>query len=61
MGEHMTAEELTAMLDKAQWSQLAIAKEIGVNPRTMRRYCSGEAKIPRLVEVAVECLCGQCK
>ena len=49
----MTAAQLQRALDRAGLSQRGTAKELGISERQMRRYCSGEAKIPKLVEVAL--------
>lgn len=49
----MSADELRALLLKAGLSQLRAAELLGVNPRTMRRYCLGETPIPRVVEYAM--------
>lgn len=34
-------------------SQRGAAKELGISERQMRRYCAGDAKVPRLVELAL--------
>jgi hypothetical protein len=34
-------------------SQRGTAKELGISERQMRRYCAGDAKVPRLVELAL--------
>lgn len=52
----MTAKQLQAMLDKAYRTQVEMARAIGISGRQMRRYCSGDAKVPRVVELAVRCL-----
>jgi transcriptional regulator with XRE-family HTH domain len=49
----MTAGQLQKALDRAGMSQRGAAKEMGISERQMRRYCSGEAKVPRLVELAM--------
>lgn len=49
----MTPTQLKRLLASAELSQRAAAKEIGVNERTMRKYVSGEAPIPRAVELAL--------
>lgn len=49
----MTAAQLQKLLDRAGMSQRGTAKELGISERQMRRYCSGEAKVPRVVELAV--------
>jgi len=52
----VTANELRAWLAKAQLTQRHCAQLLGINERTMRRYCAGEP-IPTLVAVAVKAIC----
>jgi len=52
----VTGGQLQRLLDKARKSQRGMAKELGISERQMRRYCSGEHPVPRLVELAVRCL-----
>lgn len=49
----MTAKQLQKIIDGLCISQVALAKDIGISARQMRRYCSGEAKIPVVVECAI--------
>lgn len=49
----MTPAQLQRLLDSAELSQRRAAKEIGINERTMRKYISGESKIPKTVELAL--------
>jgi transcriptional regulator with XRE-family HTH domain len=49
----MTAGQLQRLLDSAGLSQRGAAKEIGINERTIRKYVSGESKIPKTVELAL--------
>lgn len=49
----MTAGQLQKTLDRAGMSQRGAAKEMGISERQMRRYCAGEAKVPRVVELAL--------
>jgi transcriptional regulator with XRE-family HTH domain len=49
----MTGAGLKRMLDRAGLSQRGLAKELQINERTMRRYCSGEQPIPKTVEYAI--------
>lgn len=53
----MTATQLQRLLDKAGLSQRGVAKTLEIHERTMRKYCSGDAPIPKTVEIAVICLC----
>jgi hypothetical protein len=49
----MTGWQLQKLLDAAGLSQRAAAREIEINERTMRKYVSGESRIPKTVEYAV--------
>lgn len=49
----MTARQLQKMLDALEISQRGTAKVLGISERQMRRYCSGEAKIPQAIEFAM--------
>jgi plasmid maintenance system antidote protein VapI len=48
----VTALQLQRLLDRAGISQRGMAKALEINERTMRKYCSGDAKIPKTVEYA---------
>jgi len=52
----MTSKELNRLLAAIELSQRSAARLIGINERTMRRYCAGESRIPRVVELALTCL-----
>lgn len=52
----MTASQMQKAIDRAGLSQRGTAKELGISERQMRRYCSGEAKIPKLVDVAMRAI-----
>jgi hypothetical protein len=41
-------------LSKAELSQRAAARELGIDERTMRRYCTGELLVPPLVILALQ-------
>lgn len=49
----MTAGQLLRLLDRAGLSQRGAAKALEINERTMRKYVSGDAPIPRTVELAM--------
>lgn len=49
----MTGKQLQKMLDALGVSQRATAKVLGISERQMRRYCSGDAKIPQAIEFAM--------
>ena len=52
----MTALQLQRLLDRAGMSQRGAAKSLDINERTMRKYVSGDAPIPRTVELAAKYL-----
>lgn len=54
----MTGPQLQRLLDEVGKTQVGMADEIGISGRQMRRYCAGEAPVPRVVELAVRCLTG---
>ena len=54
----MTALQLQRLLDRAGLSQRGAAKALEINERTMRKYCAGDQKIPKTVELALLYLCG---
>jgi hypothetical protein len=48
-----TADLLRKQLEQAGLSQRGAAKELGIDERTMRRYCSGELDVPMIVTMAL--------
>ena len=48
---------LRGLLDRSGLSQAEVARALGIDARTFRRYLLGEVRIPYLVEFAVECAC----
>jgi hypothetical protein len=50
----MNAEQLVSLLKKIGVSQRGAARLIDINERTMRKYVSGDAPIPRTVALALE-------
>ena len=50
----MKAEQLVALLKKIGVSQRGAARLIDINERTMRKYVSGDAPVPRTVALALE-------
>jgi plasmid maintenance system antidote protein VapI len=52
----LTALQLQRLLDRAGLSQRGAAKALDINERTMRKYVSGDAAIPRTVELACKYL-----
>jgi hypothetical protein len=51
----MTAVQFEKALKSSGRSGRGAAREMGINERTLRRYLSGEAAIPKLVELVVLC------
>ncbi|MDP2322589.1 MAG: helix-turn-helix domain-containing protein [Gammaproteobacteria bacterium] len=49
----MTPTQLRAALTKAGLSQRGAARLLGIDERTMRRYCAGDLPVPRVVELAL--------
>jgi hypothetical protein len=52
----MTGGQLQKLLDSAGLSQRGAAKELGISDRQMRRYVSGDAEVPKVVEYALRWL-----
>ena len=46
-------KELRALLKKLDISQMELARRLGVDGRTVRRWLAGEAKIPGPARVAI--------
>jgi transcriptional regulator with XRE-family HTH domain len=49
----MTPAQLTKALKQADLSQSEAARRLGIDPRTMRRYISGDLAITLVVELAL--------
>jgi hypothetical protein len=49
----MKATELRKLLDSVDLSQSEAARQLDIDPRTMRRYLADELPIPRVVEIAI--------
>ena len=49
----MTGGQLQKLLDSAGLSQRGAAREIRISERQMRRYISGDADVPKVVEYAL--------
>jgi DNA-binding transcriptional regulator YiaG len=49
----MTSEELNKMLSDSGISQRSAAKFLEINERTMRRWCAGSVKAPKMAEYAL--------
>ncbi len=50
----MTKEQLQKLLDRVGLSQSEAARQLGLDPRSMRRYIGGETEIPTVVELALK-------
>jgi transcriptional regulator with XRE-family HTH domain len=51
-----TKEQLAAALLELGLTQTELAASLDISARTMRRYVAGDARIPRVVELAIELL-----
>ena len=47
------AKAIRILLDTVNLSQRAAALQLGITERTVRRYCSGEATVPRAIFLAL--------
>lgn len=52
----MTADELRDILDRLGWSQLALARFLEANPRTIRRWMLGEIAVPGVVALVMRAI-----
>ena len=57
----MTGKQLQKLIDKAETTQVGMAKLLDIGPRSMRRYIADDSVIPRHIEIAVKCLAGVCE
>jgi hypothetical protein len=48
----MTPTGLRRFLEEQELTQVALAMLLEIDPRTVRRYVSGESEIPRVIELA---------
>jgi transcriptional regulator with XRE-family HTH domain len=48
----MTPTDLRKFLDEQELTQVRLAMRLEIDPRTVRRYVSGESEIPKVVELA---------
>lgn len=53
MADDMTPNQLRAALDRLGLTQVGAARLLGIDPRTMRRYCSGTLPIPKWMTYAL--------
>lgn len=54
--QYMEPEQLRRWLDEGGLSVTDLARELDVDRSTIHRYLSGETRIPRTVELALEAL-----
>jgi ribosome-binding protein aMBF1 (putative translation factor) len=50
----MTPQRLAEILQSLGWSQRGLARTVGWNERTVRRWCSGEYAVPNDVAAWLE-------
>jgi hypothetical protein len=50
----MSPQQLRKFLDGAELSQSEAARELELDPRTLRRYVAGDLPIPKVVELALQ-------
>lgn len=50
----MTSDQFRARLTALGLSQVGAARALNLDPRTVRRYCSGALPVTRLVELALD-------
>lgn len=53
----MTANQLQKLLDSGDLSQRGAARDLGISERQMRRYCAGDAPVPKVIELALRYVC----
>ena len=49
----MGKNQLRKLLESHKLPQTVAAREIGIDPRTMRRYVAGDLSVPKVVEMAL--------
>ncbi len=52
----MTKQDFRAALKRLDFTQVGFAREIGVNPRTVRSWISGRSPVPGTVTVLLAAL-----
>ena len=57
----MTKSQLRRLLEAHGLPQTVAARELGIDPRTMRRYIAGDLPVPKVVEYALQWLLSQRK
>jgi hypothetical protein len=57
----VTKIQLRRLLEANELPQTVAARELGIDPRTMRRYIAGDLPVPKVVEYALQWLVSQRK
>jgi hypothetical protein len=57
----MTKSQLRKLLEAHKLPQTVAARELGIDPRTMRRYIAGDLPVPKVVGYALQWLLTQRK
>lgn len=52
----MGKNQLRRLLEANEIPQTVAARELGIDPRTMRRYIAGDLPVPKVVEYALQWL-----
>jgi hypothetical protein len=52
----MTSTQLKRLLNAAELSQAEAARQLDLDPRSMRRYIAGDVEIPRVVGIAIQAI-----
>lgn len=55
------ADRLRLQILQARTSQRGAARKLGIDERTMRRYCSGRYDVPRVIDLAMQHLVAMAK
>jgi hypothetical protein len=50
----MTKAQLRRLLEAHELPQTVAARQLGIDPRTMRRYIAGDLPVPLVVEYALQ-------
>jgi hypothetical protein len=48
--------EYARAVERLGWSQVGAAKRLGIDPRTSRRYISGDLQLPRPLQILLRVL-----
>jgi len=52
----VTPAELKRLITIGGYTQVGLAEKIGIAPRTMRAYISGELPVPTQTAIAIRCV-----